>query len=146
LNILFVHQNFTGQFKHLAPALVQRDHSVKALRQAQKSLPFSSQGVILEQWQAQRGTCLDAHPWAQVTETKLIRAEAAAVAADELIRKGWSPVLIVGQPGWGEMLFLHHIWPQVRQLYFLGFSTGLPGLMWELTPNFHSRIGRQLRG
>jgi len=31
VNILFLHQNFPGQFKHLAPALAQRGHRVVAL-------------------------------------------------------------------------------------------------------------------
>jgi hypothetical protein len=31
MNILFVHQNFPGQFKHLAPALAQQGHKVVAL-------------------------------------------------------------------------------------------------------------------
>jgi glycosyltransferase involved in cell wall biosynthesis len=136
LNILFVHQNFPGQFKHLAPALAQRNHSVKALRQAQKGLPYATQGVVLEKWQAQRGTCLDAHPWAHDTETKLIRGEAAAAAAFKLKGDGWCPDLIVGHPGWGEMLFLHHIWPQVPQLHFLEFFYRSAGLDVGFDPEF----------
>ena len=31
MNILFIHQNFPGQFKHLAPALVKAGHTVTAL-------------------------------------------------------------------------------------------------------------------
>ncbi|MDP1649357.1 MAG: hypothetical protein Q8M01_14310 [Rubrivivax sp.] len=31
MNILFVHQNFPGQFRHLAPALAQAGHAVHAL-------------------------------------------------------------------------------------------------------------------
>ena len=157
LNILFVHQNFPGQFKHLAPALVQRNHCVKALRQDKKGLPCVNQGVVLEKWQAHRGTCLDAHPWAQDTETKLIRAEAAAVAADQLNRKGWRPDLIVGHPGWGEMLFLHHIWPQVPQLHFLeffyrsagfdvGFDPEFPLANWQAAARVTAKAGPSLLG
>ena len=31
MNILFVHQNFPGQFKHLAPAMARQGHRVVAL-------------------------------------------------------------------------------------------------------------------
>ncbi len=31
MNILFIHQNFPGQFKFLAPALVQQGHTVVAM-------------------------------------------------------------------------------------------------------------------
>jgi hypothetical protein len=30
LRVLFVHQNFPGQFKHLAAALVEKGHSLMA--------------------------------------------------------------------------------------------------------------------
>jgi hypothetical protein len=35
MKILLIHQNFPGQFKHLAPALVQRGHTVVALHDAE---------------------------------------------------------------------------------------------------------------
>jgi hypothetical protein len=31
MNILFIHQNFPGQFKFLAPALVAQGHSLRAV-------------------------------------------------------------------------------------------------------------------
>lgn len=31
MNILFIHQNFPGQFKFLAPALVSQGHNVVAM-------------------------------------------------------------------------------------------------------------------
>lgn len=31
MKFLFIHQNFPGQFKHLAPALAERGHEVRAL-------------------------------------------------------------------------------------------------------------------
>ena len=157
MNILFVHQNFPGQFKHLAPALVQRQHSVRALRQAQKGMPYAKAGVLQVGWQAQRGTSPEVHPWAQDTETKLIRAEAAATAADQLDQKGWRPDLIVGHPGWGEMLFLDHIWPQVPQLHFLeffyrssgqdvGFDPEFPLENWQAAARVTAKAGPSLLG
>ena len=136
MNILFVHQNYPGQFKHLAPALVQGQHSVRALRQAQKGMPYAKAGVVQVGWQAPRGTSPDSHPLAQDTETKLIRAEAAATAADQLKQKGWRPDLIVGHPGWGEMLFLDQIWPGVPQLHFLEFFYRNSGLDVGFDPEF----------
>jgi hypothetical protein len=61
LNVLFFIKT-SRPVQTPAPALVQRDYSVNALRQAQGGLPYSNQGVVLEQWQAQLGTCLDDHP------------------------------------------------------------------------------------
>jgi len=40
---------------------------------------------------------------------------------DGLRQQGWQPDLIIGHPGWGELLFLKQIWPDVPQLHFLEF-------------------------
>ena len=138
--ILFVHQNYPGQFRHLAPALAQQGWEVRALRQGagagQEPLRAELQGVPLLGWQAQRGTTLEAHPWIHDSETKLIRAEAAAIACEAMARQGWRPDLIVGHPGWGELLFLQHIWPDVPQLHFLEFHYAARGLDVGFDPEF----------
>ncbi|NBW55786.1 MAG: glycosyl transferase, partial [Betaproteobacteria bacterium] len=46
MNILFIHQNFPGQFKFLAPALVKQGHSVRAMTM-QKTDATQWQGVQL---------------------------------------------------------------------------------------------------
>lgn len=138
--ILFVHQNYPGQFRHLAPALALQGCEVVGLRQGQVGnqppLPTHIQDVKLVGWQAERVTTLTAHPWVHDTETKLIRAEAAAKACEQLQRNGWNPDLVVGHPGWGELLFLRHIWPNVPQLHFLEFHYAAQGLDVGFDPEF----------
>jgi glycosyltransferase involved in cell wall biosynthesis len=136
MRILFVHQNFPGQFGAMAAALARRGHQVKALRQATKQPPKAVEGVELHGWSSQRSTTAQAHPWAQDMETKLIRAEASARAAEKLLHAGWRPDLILGHPGWGEMLFLQHIWPGVPQLHYLEFHYAENGLDVGFDPEF----------
>lgn len=112
---------------------------MRALRQAPsgtRRLLGEERGVRVMGWQAQRGTTLTAHPWAQDTETKLIRAEATAQVCEDLRKQGWTPDLIVGHPGWGEMLFLKHIWPDSPQLHFLEFHYASRGLDVGFDPEF----------
>ena len=47
MNLLFLHQNFPAQFKHLAPALAQRGHDVKALT-LRPEAPAAWQGVGMD--------------------------------------------------------------------------------------------------
>jgi len=140
VRLLLVHQNYPGQFRHLGPAMVRRGWTVRALRQGavahQNALPSVLDGVAVQGWQATRGTTLTAHPWVQDSETKLIRAEAAAVACEAMQKQGWQPDLIVGHPGWGELLFLQHIWPDVPQLHFLEFHYAARGLDVGFDPEF----------
>ena len=113
MNILFIHQNFPGQFKFLAPALVQQGHAVVAMTM-QKTEVKQWQGVKLETYSASRGSTPNVHPWVSDFETKIIRAEACFRSALEMKTKGYTPDLIIAHPGWGESLFLKDVWPNAR--------------------------------
>lgn len=117
MDILFIHQNFSGQFKSLAPALVQSGHRVRALTINGAGAP----GVETIRYSPRRGTTPNIHAWASDFETKIIRGEACAAEASRLKAEGYRPDVIVGHPGWGEMLFLRDIWPTTPQLHFLEF-------------------------
>ena len=101
MNILFIHQNFPGQFKFLAPALVKQGHSVRAMTM-QKIDKASWQGVEIVQYSAKRGSAPNVHPWVSDFETKTIRAEACFKAAHQMKQQGYMPDVIVAHHGWGE--------------------------------------------
>lgn len=113
MRILFIHQNFPGQFKHLAPALAAQGHQVLSLT-LKKNLPKQWQGVRIETYSTTRGSTANIHPWLADLETKVIRGEACFRAAQTLKREGYTPDVIVAHPGWGESLFLKQLWPQAR--------------------------------
>lgn len=113
MNILFVHQNFPGQFKHLAPALVQQGHHVRALTM-QKTDVLDWQGMEVLSYQATRGTTPNVHPWVSDFETKVVRAEACFRAARKLQASGFVPDVIIAHPGWGESIFLKEVWPAAK--------------------------------
>lgn len=113
MNILFIHQNFPGQFKFLAPALVQNGHRVVAMTM-QKTEGREWQGVRIVPYSASRGTTLNVHPWVSDFETKTIRGEACFRAALELKAQGFTPQVIIAHPGWGESLFLKDVWPAAK--------------------------------
>lgn len=113
MNILFIHQNFPGQFKFLAPALAAQGHTVLALT-LQKTTAAHWQGVRLLPYFTSRGTTPGIHPWVSDFETKTIRGEACFRAALQLRDEGFQPDVIIAHPGWGESLFLKEIWPLAR--------------------------------
>jgi glycosyltransferase involved in cell wall biosynthesis len=133
MRILFVHQNFPGQYKHLAPALAARGHQVEALclhtRPVEASFP-------VHRYSLARGTTAGIHPWAAETETKVLRGEACAQAALALKAGGFDPDLICVHPGWGEGLFLRSVWPRARQLHYLEFFYGPDGQDVGFDPEF----------
>jgi glycosyltransferase involved in cell wall biosynthesis len=113
--ILFVHQNFPGQFPHIADTLVARGDQVAAIGgNTAKERP----GVRLVRWVNQRGTTQGIFDPATRAEADLIRARAAAAAAVELRKQGFVPDIIIGHPGWGETLHMKDIFPEARLILF----------------------------
>lgn len=135
MKILFVHQNFPGQFKHLAPALVARGDEVKA---------FSIEGgggagVEHIQYKLNRGNTPNLNPLLMDFESKTIRGEACARAALALAGQGYEPDVIVVHPGWGEALFLKDVWPRARMLAFLEFYYDSDGADMGFDPELQPR-------
>lgn len=113
MNLLFVHQNFPGQFKHLAPALASAGHRVLAMTMREARERFWN-GVELVPYGLSRSSTPGIHPWVVDWETKVIRGEACYRDALRLKASGFMPDAIVAHPGWGESLFLKEVWPQAR--------------------------------
>lgn len=113
MKILFVHQNFPGQFVHLAPALVKEGHDVHALV-LKKDAPAAWSGVHIHTYQPTKGTAPGVHPWALDLETKVIRAESVFRKCMDLKAQGFSPDVVVAHPGWGESLFIKDVWPETK--------------------------------
>jgi len=132
VKVLFVHQNFPGQFKHLAPHLARAGHAVKALAIDGSGL----RGIQMHRYRPGRSTSRDAHPWAQEFETKLIRGEACASAAQQLKAEGFTPDVIVANPGWGESLFLKDVWPSAKLLALIEFYYAARGLDFDFDKEF----------
>ena len=113
MNILFIHQNFPGQFKFLSPALVKQGHSVRAMTM-QKNDAMQWQGVQLVNYTSKRSSTPNVHPWVSDFETKTIRAEACFKTALQMKQQGYTPDVIVAHHGWGESLFLKEVWPEAK--------------------------------
>ncbi len=113
--ILFVHQNFPGQFPHIARAAMARGHKLAAIGgPTAKGQP----GIDVRRWAYGRGSTAGIFDPATRAEADLIRAYAAAEVAAKLKADGFIPDLIVGHPGWGETLQLNEVFPGVPQILF----------------------------
>jgi glycosyltransferase involved in cell wall biosynthesis len=135
MKVLFVHQNFPGQFRHTAKALAA-DARNQVLALGINSPAYDTPGVKVLRYAPRRGSSKDVHPLARDFETKVIRGEAAAAAALQLRQQGFSPDIVVAHPGWGEHMFLKDVWPAAKLLLFLEFHYRAQGLDYGFDPEF----------
>ena len=113
MNILFIHQNFPGQFKHLSRVLAAQGHRVLALTPKVKE-QVDWNGVTIMPYQIKAQTGKDTHPWLMDLDTKIKRADFCWRAAKDLKASGFDPDVIIAHPGWGESLFLKDVWPNAK--------------------------------
>ena len=113
MQILIIHQNFPGQYKHLAPALVEQGHQVFSLTpKVEKRTVWK--GVQLLPYKISRASSKEIHPWLADLETKVIRADACYRQALTWKEKGLNPDVILAHHGWGEPMFLKDVWPDAK--------------------------------
>jgi len=116
--VLFVHNNFPGQFRDLVEALLRRGVPCAAVGQDHSG---GMPGARLARYSLPRGTTPGIFPLAIRAEADLIRGRSAFDAASALKAEGWDPEVIVCHPGWGEMAFLDDVFPQAKRVAFAEF-------------------------
>ena len=121
MNVLFIHQNFPGQFKHLAPALAEsKGWHVVAVGQRpidRADLPGISYFTYgqLPPLEPPR------YPPLEQFVSHVRRGRALASLLRQLADQGFRPDLVVAHPGWGEVLFLHDVFPDAPLITYLEF-------------------------
>lgn len=115
MRILFVHQNFPGQFPHLAPALAARGHQVLAMTDEKNQRPSMVSVVRYASPKSVETNSPLGKPYSEFAERGYLAARGARALRD---RHGFTPDVIVGHSGWGETLFLNEIWPDAKLLVY----------------------------
>lgn len=115
MKILFVHQNFPGQFLHLAPALAARGHEVLALTDEGNNRPAPVRVVRYASPPKNDTVRGLGRSYFEHTERGWLAARGCRALRD---RHGYTPDLIFGHSGWGETLFLREIWPEAKLLVY----------------------------
>ncbi len=143
MKILFVHQNCPGQFRHLAPRLAQEPGN-EVVFITQKGKP-SVPGVRKIEYAPHRGVTPKIHPYLVGTEAAVLNGQAVARIGFALNNKGYVPDVIIGNPGWGETLFLKDVWPDVPLISMSEFFYRGVGSDVGFDPEFASGTDAVLR-
>ena len=119
LKFLFVHQNYPGQFLHIVRQLAKDPrHEVLFITEPNanqiagvRKIPYARPSLDIP----------DTHFVARELDNGVRRAEAVCRAALGLRHLGLKPDIIIGHHGWGELLNLRDVWPDVPLLGYLEF-------------------------
>ncbi|HYE40969.1 MAG TPA: glycosyltransferase family 4 protein [Ramlibacter sp.] len=147
MNILFVHQNFPGQFRHVAPELARQGHRVVALgvNRTPDRLP-GVQHVLHQPKSNPEVLGKAAAPPLHELVSKMVRGDSAARAMMALRDEGFVPDVVFAHPGWGEAFYAKDVFPQARLLVYCEYYYGREGGDLGFDPEFTSRdIGAQMR-
>ncbi len=120
MKILFVHQNYPGQYLYLAPEMQKRGHDCLALTDIGNTRD-STIPVLKYKHEAQKldpaATRLGRN-YIQMSDRGVTVARAAHQLRQQ---KGYVPDVIFGHSGWGETLFLKEVWPEAKLLIYAEF-------------------------
>ena len=119
MKLLFVHQNFPGQFLHLAPEMQRLGHDVRAIGDAANK--NTSVVPILRYTHTAPDVNARATRLGRNFTLMSDRGVTVARFCQRLRDEGYVPDVIYGHSGWGETLFLKEIWPEAKLLVFAEF-------------------------
>jgi glycosyltransferase involved in cell wall biosynthesis len=132
-NALFVHNGSPGRFGFIGEALVARGWTCKLINGPKGS---DIAGVETVCWAPPPGAAEAPRGPLKRIETDIIYGRCAAQAAQALRDTGFYPDVIIGHPGWGEMLFLRTIFPDARQIQLAEFFYHAEGADVGFDPEF----------
>lgn len=119
MKILFVHQNFPGQYLHLARYLgAHGGHEVVFITQrSDAALP----GVKKIVYKPPRSVTKGVHHYLRDTEAAILNAQSVARIALGLKQSGFVPDVMLAHNGWGELWYLKDVFPQTPLIGYFEF-------------------------
>ena len=131
MKLLFVHQNMPGQYRELVQWLgAKGTHQIVFLTQRKNAPKIQGVRTVIYPPHGRRQPAT--YGLSKVWEEAAATGYGAAMAARKLDREdGFKPDIVIGHTGWGELLFMKEIWPDVPIIgffeYFYRDTGGLLG-------------------
>lgn len=139
MRILFLHQNLPGQFGHLLWHLLEQgEHEIVGLCESRR---LSANRIRfppkLRAFGYSFGGATTGHRSPEVAlQDALRRGSAVAEALLQLKRSGFSPDVVYGHAGWGEMLFVRDVFPRSKVVNYCEYFFNREGQDFGFDPEF----------
>ena len=138
MKYLFVHQNYPGQYLHIVRRLAPTNrHDIVFVSEPNANyIPGTRKVPYLKP----SGPADEAHVAARELDGGVRRAEVVARTAANLKQLGYQPDIIIGHHGWGELLNIRDVWPDVPLLGYFEFYYCTSGVDVGFDPEFPNDI------
>ncbi len=134
MNVLFVHNNFPAQYRHVATALL-RDPEIRICA-VSAAASRGLKGVRSVKYNLDGVDVAATHPFARRFDLESRRAEQVLYALSSLTATGFTPDVIMAHPGWGETLPLRALFPRARFVLYCEFFYGVTNRDVGFDPEF----------
>jgi glycosyltransferase involved in cell wall biosynthesis len=116
MRVLFLHNNFPAQYKHVAAALAAdpANEVVAGSLDNKKNLP----GVTKHIYKPQREPSKSIHHYLRSTEAAVLDGQGVLRMCAELRKNGFIPDLVCGHSGWGTTIYIKDVFPEARLLTY----------------------------
>lgn len=126
MKLLFVHQNMPGQYRELIQWLAaQGGHEILFLTQRLK--PPKIPGVRTVVYKTHHKAADDAYGLSKTWETAAGNGFGAVTALRKIINQGFTPDIVIGHVGWGEMSFFREVLPETPMIGFFEYFYSVRG-------------------
>ncbi len=143
MRVLFAHQNFPGQYRHLLThfAADPANEIVFLTRNAHAPFP----GIKKIVYQTRREPATGTHHYVRPLERAVLYGQEVARVALGLKEKGFVPDIMIGHNAWGETLYLKDVYPDAPLLSYFEFFYSGHGLDVDFDPEFPTTIDTRMR-
>jgi glycosyltransferase involved in cell wall biosynthesis len=117
MNWLFIHQNFPGQYVHAARHLAGNGDTVVFITQQRERELAGVRKIVY----APQSSPHASHPFTRDFDEAVQNGLAVFRICEDLKREGFTPDLVIGHNGWGEILYIKDCWPGVPVLGYFEF-------------------------
>ncbi len=143
MRILFVHQNFPGQYAHLLAHYVSDPANEIVFLTRRANAPFA--GIRKIVYRLGREANPATHFYVRSIEGAVLHGQAVARVALRLKKEGFVPDVILGHNAWGETLYLKDVFPDAPLLAYFEYYYRASGGDIGFDPEFPETLDVRLR-
>lgn len=134
MNLLIIHQNFPGQFRHVALAALCRP-GVTVTAIGRDTAP-GLHGIKLFRYRSIKKASNYTHPYLHKYEDAVGDGQQVLGLLKGLKQRGYRPDVVLAHPGWGETLFVKDVYPDIPLIHFCEYYYHSKGADVGFDPEF----------